>query len=279
MPSREGSYELTSEFRNAKRDLDKELRDAKQRDLDTINRDLPSGHSQQAVRIEDACCGHLSRTAEKYWLELLEPAPLSRQRRSELFQRAINKAFQEVGACARKCGGYEAVESFRDEILGRDLVRLGAGETEDAANDTHAVKLSAKNWDAIKISFVSDERVQIHNGANSETRNYSELGFTDRRSGKPTKAWETLRLLATSGGMIRAGLDGSKAVKQRQGTHGAVQYSEVQGRAWKSVEKRMQEIRKVLRKHFEISADPIELIEGTGYQARFKINCSPSFDT
>jgi hypothetical protein len=53
-----------------------------------------------------------------------------------------------------------------------DAIRLAAstpasggrkpGEAEDPANGTHAVKLSAKNWDAIKISFVSDERVQIH---------------------------------------------------------------------------------------------------------------------
>src|SRR5437016_398078 len=99
MPSREGSYELTSDFRNTKRDLDQKLHDDLQRDLDSINRDFPRGHSQRAVRIEDACCGHLDRTAKKYWQELLEPAPLSNQRRSELFQRAINEAFQEIGAC------------------------------------------------------------------------------------------------------------------------------------------------------------------------------------
>jgi hypothetical protein len=133
MPSREGSYELTSDFRNTKRDLDQKLHDDLQRDLDSINRDLPSGHSQRAVRIEDACCGHLDRTAKKYWQELLEPAPLSNQRRSELFQRAINEAFQEIGACARKCGGYEAVENFRDNLLRGDLAD-GARSTASASD-------------------------------------------------------------------------------------------------------------------------------------------------
>jgi len=51
------------------------------------------------------------------------------------------------------------------------------------------------------------------------------------------------------------------------------------GGKWPDVEKRIQEIRKVLRKHFQISADPIPFVEGTGYQARFKISCSPSFHT
>src|SRR2546426_9867656 len=39
------------------------------------------------------------------------------------------------------------------------------------------------------------------------------------------------------------------------------------------------EIRKVLQKHFRLSADPIPFVEGTGYQARFKISCGPSFHT
>ena len=76
MPSPEGSYELTSDFRNAKRELDQELHDDLQRDPDSTNRNFPRGHSQRP-KIEDACCGHLDRTAKKYWQELLEPAPLS----------------------------------------------------------------------------------------------------------------------------------------------------------------------------------------------------------
>ena len=124
---------------------------------------------------------------------------------------------------------------------------------------THPSGTEAATWETIEISFLSDERVQIRNGAKSETRNYAEFGFADGRSKKANQAWETLRVLATEGGTIR---DGARM-----------------SRTWPKVEKRMQEIRKVLRKHFRISTDPIPFVEGTGYQARFKIGCSPSFHT
>jgi hypothetical protein len=116
----------------------------------------------------------------------------------------------------------------------------------------------AATWDTIEISFLSDERVQIRNGANSETLNYAEFGFEDGRSGKPNRAWEALRVLAA-----RRGIIGDAAAVGK----------------WPKFEKRVQEIRKVLRKHFLISADPIPFVEGTGYQALFKISCRPSFDT
>jgi hypothetical protein len=118
------------------------------------------------------------------------------------------------------------------------------------------------SWQAIEISFLSDERVQIRNGSNTETYNYGELGFADRRAKqepKPNQAWVTLRTMAEQNGIIR---DGAKA-----------------GATWAKVEKRIQEIRKVLRKHFRITADPIPFVEGTGYQTCFKIGCSPSFHT
>jgi hypothetical protein len=122
---------------------------------------------------------------------------------------------------------------------------------------------SEGDWNRIGISFLSDERVQIRNGTNTETCNYGELGFADRRAKrgkpKPNQAWVTLRAMAEQNGIIR---DGAKT-----------------GAAWPKVEKRIQEIRKVLRTHFGIAADPIPFIEGTGYQACFKIGCSPSFHT
>jgi hypothetical protein len=124
---------------------------------------------------------------------------------------------------------------------------------------THPRGAEAATWGTIEISFLSDERVQIRNGTNSETRNYAELGFADGRSKKANQAWETLRALAEEGGTIR---DGAKI-----------------SRTWPKVEKRMQEIRKELRKHFGISADPIPFVAGIGYQARFKIGCGPSFRT
>jgi len=114
-------------------------------------------------------------------------------------------------------------------------------------------------WDTIEISFLSDQRVQIRNGTNSETLNYAEFGFKDGRTGNPNRAWETMRALAQRCGVIQDGT----AMDQ----------------LWPKVEKRIQEIRKILREHFGISADPIPFVSGVGYQARFKIGCSPSFHT
>jgi hypothetical protein len=139
------------------------------------------------------------------------------------------------------------------------LAREIAGEIDNNAPCGAECGDMEATWDTIEISFLSDERVQIRNGTNSETRNYAEFGFADGRSKKAKQAWETLRALAEQGGTIR---DAAKT-----------------GRTWPKVEKRMQEIRKVLRKHFRISADPIPFVEGTGYQARFKIGCRPSFHT
>lgn len=118
--------------------------------------------------------------------------------------------------------------------------------------------LSAATWDAIEISFLSEERVEIRIGPKIETCNYSELGFEDRRNGTPNLAWKTLWLLAGQNGIIK---DFATA-----------------GRDQSRVEKRIQDIRKALRKHFGISADPIPFLRDTGYQARFKIGRRPSSD-
>jgi hypothetical protein len=114
-------------------------------------------------------------------------------------------------------------------------------------------------WETIEISFLSEERVQIRNGANFETCNYAELGFEDGRTGKPNQAWETLRALAEKRGVIQDGT--------------------AMGRAWPMVEKQIQVIRKVLREHFGIFADPIPFVRRVGYKARFKVGCGPSFHT
>jgi hypothetical protein len=192
------------------------------------------------------------------------------------FQRALrDKVFQQDqalstmhdlvhGLVVHNCGDGKRSEVEKEVRTSDEWLTLAKEIAREIANE--AAPGAAKSggtdtatWDAIEISFLSDERVQIRNGANSETRNYAEFGFADGRSKKANQAWETLRVLAAEGGTIR---DGAKM-----------------SRTWPKVEKRMQEIRKVLRKHFGISADPIPFVEGSGYQARFKIGCGPSFDT
>lgn len=123
--------------------------------------------------------------------------------------------------------------------------------------DANAAK--STTWEEIEILFLSDERVQILNGTDRETRNYAEFGFADGRSRAPNQAWGTLRAMAQQRGVLQDG----RAVNQ----------------PWSRVEKRIQVIRKVFRDHFGISVDPIPFVEGIGYRARFKVSCAPSFDT
>jgi hypothetical protein len=154
---------------------------------------------------------------------------------------------------------------YRTERLqpaGRKANRAGAtkppvvAQPVPAPNPGKGETIDAAGWDGIEISFLSDERVQIRKGASTETRNYAELGFADHRNEKPNWAWAMLRDLAkVRGTMASAPAD----------------------QDWPKVEKRMQEIRKVLRNHFAISTDPVPFVKGTGYQACFKIGCSPSF--
>ena len=113
-------------------------------------------------------------------------------------------------------------------------------------------------WEAIEIVFLSDERVQIRNGTNSETRNYAEFGFADGRNENPNQAWKMLRTLAADG-VLR---------NEREA-----------GVPWPKVEKQIQQIRKILRKHFGIPADPVPFVKDLGYKACFKICLGSSFHT
>jgi hypothetical protein len=124
-------------------------------------------------------------------------------------------------------------------------------------------KPQAHKWEDIEISFLSDERVQITMGAQSETRNYAEMGFASKQNGTPVLAWTTLRTMAQAGGVIKIAADSGM---------------------WAVVEKRMQEIRKVLRRQFGLTDDPLPHIKKTrrnpeefGYRTRFKLACRPSY--
>jgi hypothetical protein len=149
---------------------------------------------------------------------------------------------------------------FEEELLG--VAESQAASYPRAPNGGQDENTGASSWEAIEISFLSDERVQIRNGTSIETRNYGEFGFADRRVGrgkpKPNRAWHVLREMAQQNGIIP---DGAKIGD------------------WRKVERRMQEIRKVLRKHFRNSGDPVPFVKNTGYRACFKIGCSSSFNT
>jgi hypothetical protein len=125
----------------------------------------------------------------------------------------------------------------------------------DSAKSVKAGNTGPVRWEDIEISFLSDHRIQITEPSLNETLNYSEMGFEDHRKKTPKAAWKTLQELAESKGTIRTGSN------------------------WSKVEKRMQEIRKVFREHFGLSDDPLPFVRGTGYRARSKIGCGPSYQT
>jgi hypothetical protein len=193
-----------------------------------------------------------------YYRNALQGVPADHQRRldevlgtesSRYYRKATAEAITQGAA-----GGLRQAEQTGDMVLKPE--KAASAQPATVANGADR---GGASWQAIEISFLSDERVQIRNGTKTATYNYEELGFADRRNGKPDLAWMTLRVLAEERGIIR---DAGKT-----------------GVPWRKVEKRMQEIRRVLRKHFGIDADPVPLIKDTGYRALFKIGCNPSFDT
>lgn len=57
-------------------------------------------------------------------------------------------------------------------------------------------------WGDVSITFISDEAVEIRVKDPLGVKNFIELGFKDRRSNKPDRKWEILKLLAQNQGSI-----------------------------------------------------------------------------
>jgi hypothetical protein len=157
----------------------------------------------------------------------------------------------------------EALDRVRDRGVGAALRTEAGAKTavQPVPSDIHVQRVGkgATNWQDIQISFLSDTRVQIRDGAQIQTYNYEELGFADQRSGKPNRAWIVLRALAEHEGILSSAK--STAV------------------AWSLIERRIQEIRKVLRAKFGLPEDPLPFVPGTGYQTVFKISCAACYKT
>jgi hypothetical protein len=137
--------------------------------------------------------------------------------------------------------------------LPKDESQLEASISEGASTGKAGIY-----WENINISFLSDERVQVEVGRQVETRNYVEMGFEDKRSGKPNQAWGLLRALAVAGGVIPNAARNSKD--------------------FIAMMKRIERMRETLRRHFGISSDPIPLDANQGYCCRFHITCASSFE-
>ena len=114
-----------------------------------------------------------------------------------------------------------------------------------------------RSWDEVEIRFVSDFTFQaVVNGTVRAPQNYAEVGLGDGRHGRPKAAWETLRALAESGGVVAS-------------TRTAAD--------WPRLEKRIQELRRVLQAVFQVPDDPIPYRDGA-YRTRFTIRVGRSYN-
>jgi hypothetical protein len=137
-------------------------------------------------------------------------------------------------------------------------------EAPDEGTSVHEPSTSAvpdhslpRNWDEVEIRFVSDFTFQaVVNGMVQVPQNYVEVGLGAGRHGRPKAAWETLRALAESGGVVAS-------------TRTAAD--------WPRLEKRIQEIRRVLQAVFQVPDDPIPYRDGA-YRTRFTIRVGLSYN-
>jgi hypothetical protein len=139
-----------------------------------------------------------------------------------------------------------------------DGMLLPAEVAETHGNQYPRTNLKVADWPDVEISFLSDFMVQVRSGQQTQAFNYADLGFRDKRDGNPKRAWELLRFLAESNGMIRD----EKHIQI----------------PWRKVEKGVQELRNFLREHFGLASDPLPFAEGNGYRALFQIVRAPSYD-
>jgi hypothetical protein len=154
----------------------------------------------------------------------------------------------------------EQIPIGRDRWIRKSYEQIAAREAaETNVTPPELSRLRIENWEDLEIAFLSDTRVQFRAGTELATYNYEELGFGDRRSGKPNSAWVEFRNLAKLNGNLR----------NAGNTRGQ----------WPAVEKRIQEVRKRLRSCFGQKADPIPFVKGEGYCAQMKISCAHSFHT
>jgi hypothetical protein len=187
------------------------------------------------------------------------------------YQELLRDAYEAQSGCAAACGSQPRFDQIggtapRTDDAIETLSSRGGTPTESRENSPTDVPRpfpQADKWEDIEILFLSEHRVQITVDTYSETRNYEEMGFASKKNGVPVLAWAALREMAQRGGV-------TQIVGDR--------------RKWTEVEKRIQELRKVLRHRFGLTDDPLPFkkkkrrdSEDFGYRAKFKVGCRPSY--
>ena len=129
-----------------------------------------------------------------------------------------------------------------------------------SSQNAHGTSEYGNCWEDIELRFLGEQRLQILvRGTPGAVVNFAELGFEDRRGGggKPKLAWGFLQVLARNSGIVP-----QQAISGQQ-----------------DIQKRAQELRDILCQWFRIAANPIDFVEGVGYNTRFKVTRAPSCES
>jgi hypothetical protein len=86
--------------------------------------------------------------------------------------------------------GKQIAEALNFRFKMEEVIRF-----ETNANEELEIAISSDTtfkWEDITITFIDDNEVLIQFPQGSRTRDFVKAGFSDRRSGKPVKAWSAL---------------------------------------------------------------------------------------
>ncbi|OGG51331.1 hypothetical protein A2704_01510 [Candidatus Kaiserbacteria bacterium RIFCSPHIGHO2_01_FULL_54_36b] len=103
-------------------------------------------------------------------------------------------------------------------------------------------------WEKLRVHFVDGHTVRVkYHGMSTETFDYKDMGFLDRKTNNPDKKWEFLRSMADEGGVW-------PVEKFRKNYHRTAKY----------------QVSQRLKRFFSVGTDPFEpYARGEGYRIRF----------
>src|SRR5262249_36496551 len=146
----------------------------------------------------------LTEEIRKYKKEMRTGPPSEQYAAYERQVQKLTAQRQEVRAKLAKVAPQTTEESNRASRVQSEqresptISSTGGEKTRQSASQGNGGAKTglATKWEDVEISFLSEERIEIRIRDQRQTLNYSEAGFEDRRTGKPSLAWRTLWQLA-----------------------------------------------------------------------------------
>ena len=167
-------------------------------------------------------------------------------------QREANSETQEKAAPLCDTGDQPGSPLTAETSEGEGVA---AGTNPSPAQGGFPIAGRAQTWEDIEFT-IDDHAIEVLMAGRSETCGYKEMGFEDKRTGKPDNQWAVLRALAK--------LEGTLPDDARH------------GKQWLAITKQIERTRKALQRYFAMTDDPIPYETGIGYRARFKIHADKS---